>query len=51
VKAILDLAKAGKPFGPELTAFRRDADVYNDDVETLNKLLARMRASGPGGLR
>jgi hypothetical protein len=51
VKAILDLAKAGKPFGPELTAFRQNADLYNNDVDTLNKLLAQMRASGPGGLR
>jgi len=49
VRALLDLAKAGKPFGTELTAFRRDADLYNSDVDTLNKLLARMRASGPGG--
>jgi hypothetical protein len=51
VKAILDLAKAGKPFGPELTAFRHNADLYNNDVDTLNKLLAQMRARGPGGLR
>ncbi|GHH42422.1 toll/interleukin-1 receptor domain-containing protein [Lentzea cavernae] len=49
VKALLDLARVGKPLGAELTAFRRDADLYNSDVDTLNKLLARMRASGPGG--
>ncbi|MEU3645207.1 toll/interleukin-1 receptor domain-containing protein [Lentzea sp. NPDC034063] len=49
VKALLDLARAGKPLGAELTAFRRDADLYNSEVDTLNELLARMRASGPGG--
>ncbi|MFD9701128.1 toll/interleukin-1 receptor domain-containing protein [Lentzea sp. NPDC059081] len=49
VQALLDLAREGKPLGAELTAFRHDADLYNSEVETLNKLLARMRASGPGG--
>ncbi|MFJ7218889.1 VWA domain-containing protein [Amycolatopsis sp. NPDC098790] len=49
VRTLLDLAKAGKPFGAELAAFRHDADLYNSEVDTLNKLLARMRASGPGG--
>ncbi|MGI5499130.1 toll/interleukin-1 receptor domain-containing protein [Lentzea sp. CA-135723] len=49
VKALLDLARAGKPLGTEFAAFRRDAENYNTDVDTLNKLLARMRASGPGG--
>lgn len=51
VRAILDLAEAGRSFTAELTAFRHDADLYNTDVDTLNKLLARMRAGGPGGHR
>ncbi len=51
VAALLDLAKAGRPFSTELAAFRHDADLYNAEVDTLNKLLARMRAGGPGGHR
>lgn len=51
VRALLDLAKAGKPFGPDLTAFRHEADLYNTEADTLNRLLARMRAAGPGGHR
>lgn len=49
VKRLRDLAKEGKPLGAEFAAFRREAELYNSDVDTLNKLLARMRASGPGG--
>ncbi|HTI22942.1 MAG TPA: VWA domain-containing protein [Kutzneria sp.] len=51
VRQLLDLAKAGKSFGAELTAFRHQADLYNTEVDALNALLARMRASGPGGQR
>ncbi|MEA5362911.1 VWA domain-containing protein [Amycolatopsis sp., V23-08] len=49
VTGLLDLARAGKPFAAELTAFRHEADLYNSEVDVLNTLLARMRAAGPGG--
>ncbi|EMD26472.1 vWA domain-containing protein [Amycolatopsis azurea] len=51
VTALVDLAKAGKSFTAELTAFRHDADLYNSEVSALNTLLAKMRAAGPGGHR
>ncbi|WP_166664278.1 toll/interleukin-1 receptor domain-containing protein [Actinophytocola oryzae] len=51
VSALLEVAREGRPFTAELAAFRREADLYNTEVDALNTLLARLRAAGPGGRR
>jgi hypothetical protein len=51
VSALLEVAKSGEPFTAELAAFQREADLYNTEVDALNALLARLRATGPGGRR
>jgi hypothetical protein len=51
VSALVEAARSGKPFTTELADFRREADLYNTEVDALNTLLARLRATGPGGRR
>ena len=51
VSALVEVARSGTPFTAELSDFRREADRYNTEVDALNTLLARLRATGPGGQR
>ena len=51
VSALLETAQSGTPFTGELADFRHEADLYNAEVDALNTLLARLRATGPGGRR
>ncbi|MFC7614282.1 VWA domain-containing protein [Actinokineospora soli] len=46
---LLDTARAGEPMAERLAQFRADADAYNIEVDAMNRILAALRAAGPGG--
>jgi hypothetical protein len=44
---LLATARAGSPLAPKLTAFKQVATAYNNEVNTMNKALAALRAKVP----
>lgn len=48
---LLDTARAGSPLGPKLTTFKQVATAYNNEVNSMNRALAALRAEVPAGRR